>query len=114
MRSFLLVVWSLQIANEDGGAHLRHFLARGAANREVGGNEADAFLVPKFRGEPLEHRVRVWRVANFERPVASVFANSVEDDPPAGAFHRNEARELIDQLARAGERAGVKHVVAVE
>ena len=65
-------------------------------------------------GQPLEQRVGVRRVADGERPDLDLLADAVEDDDAARPGHRDEARELVDELAHVLLPAGVKEVVAVE
>ena len=50
-------------------------------------------------GEPLEQRVGVRRVAHRERPDRRILADAVEDDDAPRSLHRDEARELVDELA---------------
>ena len=114
MRPFLLLACGLQVAHESRRAQLHDFLAGGATHGEVGGDEADPFLAPKFSGKPLEQRVRVPGVPDLERPVRPFLPDAVEDDHAAGAPEGNEARKPIDELAWIGERPGVQDVVAVE
>ena len=58
--------------------------------------------MPVVGREPLEQRVGVRRVADRERPDLELLADAVEDDDPAGAVHRDEAGELVDELAHVG------------
>ena len=103
-----------QLPDERRRGHFRHLLTGGSANCEIGGDEADLFATSELGREPLEHGVCMRRKPNFQRPMRALFADAVEDDDPAGASQRDKARELVDQLARVGEGAGVKEVVAVE
>ncbi len=114
MGAFFLPACRLQLADERCRAHLRHLLTRGSANSEIRGDQADPLAAAKLGREPLEHGVCMRRKPNFERPICPVFADAVEDDDPASASQRDKARELVDQLARVGEGAGVEEVVAVE
>ena len=114
MWPFLLLARRLQVTDEGGRTELHHLLARGAAHGEVGGDEADAFPAAKLGGELLEHRVCVRCIADLERAVRPFFADTVEDHYPTRALEGDEARKLVDQLARIRERAGVEDVVAVE
>jgi hypothetical protein len=84
---------------------------RGLRNRR---NEADPLAASEVGGEPLEHGVCMGRKPDFQWPVRPLFADAVEDDDAAGASQRDKARELVDQLSRVGEGAGVEEVVAVE
>ena len=80
----------------------------------VRGDEADPLPVPVPGGEPLEQRVGIRRVAHRERPDLMLLADAVEDDHAPRAVHRDEAGELVDELAHVGAPAGVQDVVAVE
>ena len=67
-----------------------------------------------FRGQSFEQRVRMLGEANLERPVAEVLPRPVEDEHSASTLLGDEARELVRQLARVLEPAGVQEVEAVE
>jgi hypothetical protein len=65
-------------------------------------------------GEPLEQRIRRRRKAHLERAAGRVLTRAVENDHPAGATKRHEARQRVHQLLAVTERARVKNVVTVE
>ena len=65
-------------------------------------------------GQALEHGVGVRREANLERPVLLVRTDAVEDDNAAGAMHRHEAGQQVDELAAIFDSSRVQDVVAVE
>ena len=114
MRPFLLLGRRLEVSDEGRRGQLHHLLARGAAHGEVGGDEADAFAAAKLSGELLEHGVRMGRVADLERTVRPLLADTVEDHHSAGALEGHEARKPVDELTRIRERARVEDVVTVE
>src|SRR4029077_17804710 len=90
----------LKISEEGGRRLLLHLPAGCPTHRDVRGDEADDFCVTVLGGEALEHRVRVLRVANFKRPVGLVRAGAVEDEEATRALQRDEAGELVAQLAQ--------------
>ena len=114
MRAFLLPACRLQLFDEHRGGHLRHLLARGTADCEIGGDETDPLPASEVGGEPLEHGVCMGRKPDFQWPMRPRFADAVEDDDAAGSSQRDKARQLVDQLSRVGEGAGVEEVVTVE
>ena len=56
----------------------------------------------------------MWGEADAEGADLPVLPHAVEDDDAAGAAHRHEAREVVDQLVAVGEPARVEEVRAVE
>jgi hypothetical protein len=93
---------------------LLHLLPGGAAECEVGGDEADDFGRAVLGGEPLQQGVRVRHVAHGERPELDVRPYAVPDEDASGAVQRDEARERVGQLAPVGEVGLAQDVVAVE
>ena len=65
-------------------------------------------------GQALDECVRLLREADGEIAVRRVLSDAVEDDDPAGAAQRDEARQLVDQLLALPKGARVKDVVPVE
>src|SRR6186997_1844471 len=90
------------------------FLSSSSANLTVGGDHPDLLLRTVLGCEALDERVRLLGEANRQVPVRRVLTDAVEDDHPACASHRDEARQAVHQLVALTERAGVKDVVAVE
>ena len=104
----------LEVAEEGGRRLLLHLPAGCPTHGDVGGDEADDFRVTVLGREALEHRVCVLRVADFERPVGLVGAGAVEDEEATRALQRDEAGELVAQLAQILVAPGVEEVVPVE
>ena len=104
----------LEATQERGRGHVAHFLARRPPDRLVGGDETDPLPVSVPGGEPLEQGVGVRGVPHRERPDLMLLADTVEDDHTPRSAHRDEAGELVDELAHIGATAGVQDVVAVE
>lgn len=65
-------------------------------------------------GQALDECVRLLREADGEIAVRRVLSDAVEDDDPACAAQRDEARQLVDQLLPLPKGARVKDVVPVE
>ena len=110
----LLMARLLQVGDERAGRSLLHLLPRGAADREVRGDEADDLAGAVLGGQPLEHRIGVGRVPNGERPHLRVDPDAVPDEEAAGAAQRHERRQRVGQLALVRVAACVEEVVAVE
>src|SRR5215218_11153515 len=72
----VLVTWRLEVVQEGSRAALLHLLTGRAADRRVGGDEADCLSASVLGGEPLEQRVGVVGVANLERPVGALLADA--------------------------------------
>src|SRR5580765_1311552 len=104
----------LEIYEEGGRRLLLHLPAGRSAHGDIRGDEADDFCGTVFGGEALEHRVRVLRVADFERPVGLVGSGAIEDEEATRALQRDEARELVAQLAQVVVVPGVEEVVSIE
>ena len=110
MRAFLLPACRLQLFDERRGGHLRHLLARGTADCEIGGDETDPLPASEVGGEPLEHGVCMKRKPDFQWPVRPFFADAVENDDAAGSPQRDKARQLVDQLGKLSPGDSVKLV----
>ena len=98
-----------EVAEERLRGELRDLAPGGPEHGEVRGDEHHPLAAAVLGREPLEQRVGVGRVAHRERPALGVLADAVEDDDPARALRRDEARERVDELARlasTGRRAG--------
>ena len=89
-----------------------HLLPRRSTDSRVGGHETHSLTVPVLGGQALEHGVGVRREANLERPVLLVRTDAVEDDNAAGAMHRHEAGQQVDELAAIFDSSRVQDVVA--
>ena len=109
-----LVARLLQVGHEGAGGALLHLLAGRAADREVGGDEADDLGRTVLGGQPLEHGIRVRREAHRQRAHLGVDADAVPDEKTARTAHRHERRERVGQLALVGVAAGVEQVVTIE
>ena len=51
-------------------------------------------------GEALEHVSACGAYRTESGPIVALLADAVEDDHATGAAQRDEARELVDELAR--------------
>src|SRR6266550_7599170 len=114
MRALLTVGDRFHLADEGRGRALLYLLPRSAAHSAVGRNEADDLGAPVLGREPLEHRVRVFRVAHLERAVRLVGADAVENEVATRALERDEAGELVAECSQVAVVPGVTEVVAVE
>jgi len=56
----------------------------------------------------------MWSEADAEGTDLPVLPHAVEDHDAAGAAHRHEARELVDELVAVSEPARVEEIRAVE
>jgi Nucleotidyltransferase domain len=104
----------VEIPQEALRRHPAGFLSGSSTDFAIGGDHPDLLPSSVLGGEPLDYRVRLRGEANRQVPVRRVLADAVEDDHPACAAHRNEARQAVDQLLTFPERARVEDVVAVE
>ena len=84
----------LELAEEGARALLAHLLPRGAAHREVGGDETDPLTVPVCRGEPFEQVS-----ASVANRTASVPTSSSRPTPSQTSTPR--APRSATKLARA-------------
>ena len=67
-----------------------------------------------LRSEALDEIIGVLGEADLERTDDGVRADPVEDDVPASALERDEARQSVDELFSGGEPAFVENVGPVE
>src|SRR5215211_795435 len=103
-----------QVGRELARAHLCYLHPGRAANGFVGGDEDHLLPIAMLRCETLENGVGVRRVANLERPVPFLGADSVEDDDAARAAQRDVARQHVHELPPVFDPRRVEDVVAVE
>src|SRR5207248_448363 len=83
----------LEVTEEGLGRELRDLPPRGFEHRTIGRHEQHSFTLAMLRCEPLEQRVRIRRVPNFERPEPLVLARAVEHNDASRARVRDERRE---------------------
>src|SRR5262249_59309127 len=113
LRPFLRVPDLLQVAEERPRRKLLHLLTGRAANGCVRGDEDHVVTASVLGGEALEQAVRVLGVADVEWAIRLVCPGAVEDENTARAFHGDEARERVAELARVRVVPGMQEVEAV-
>ena len=103
-----------ELAEKRRGAALSHLLATRSPDCGVGRDEEHRLARASLGREPLEHRVGMGSEADAEGTDLPVLPHAVEDHDAAGAAHRHEARELVDELVAVSEPARVEEIRAVE